>query len=245
MIVPSSLNTLWKHHRALTRVELDFSHAKADHFKTLSNLPPLLVSLNIRSSQHATDESLAEFPLLPQLRHLDFHHGMTGFQLTDATFIHLVKQCPNLRFLSFFGLHQTISNYYVHEANKLSEQALLEILSLCPQLEYLDLSAMKDLTDATLQGIATYLPRLRFLNLWCDTFTKAGLKDLGKKCQSLRFLNISWTKFKDKRPRKEEILRMFPQLYLLEDQYLFPRAFIKRAGLPYWSYCYDFSIRVD
>jgi hypothetical protein len=233
---PKAFLSICKDLKKLAYLNIDSYELADPQYRALSHLPPSLVSLKIPSTAKATDAGFENFPFLPELKHLHISHGQFGYKLTDPTFLQIAKRCPSLRYLALAGLHGTADDV----DNEISEETLVQILSFYPNLEYLDLSRMRHLTDATLLAIAKHLPRLRFLQLWCSgKFTKAGLENLGRHCKSITHVSLGYVHFDRYVPTRPDLERIFPHLkyaaYTDRHSIFLPEADLLKAGFPSWK----------
>lgn len=63
----------------------------------------------------------------------------------------------------------------------------------CPNIEELNLSQCKKISDATCAALSSHCPKLQRLNLdSCPEITDMSLKDLAAGCPLLTHINLSW-----------------------------------------------------
>jgi hypothetical protein len=233
---PKALDFIWTNLQELQNLDIHSQEFQDPHYKTFAGLPTSLISLKFSSTAFATDASFENFPFLPELKHLHISHGQCGLKLTDPTFLHIAKQCPNLRYLGLKGVR-----IRTHKGLKgLSEQTLIQILSRYPNLVYLDLSQIEDLTDATLLTIGQLLPKLRFLDLhFSDGFTTEGLDLLGQHCKLITHVNLKNAIRMGFTYTIQELTKIFPNLkyglYSENQPIHFPETDLLKAGIPSWE----------
>jgi len=86
-----------------------------------------------------------------------------------------------------------------HRWTAITDSDIISLISLCPTLTALDINFCTQLSDLTLQHIATKLgTRLTNLNVsQCPRFTDVGFMALATKCTALTTLNFSYTEITD------------------------------------------------
>lgn len=93
------------------------------------------------------------------------------------------------------GIFPDLSNLKIanfSECSNLTDDNLLSLVSICKQIETIDLTCCDKLTYASIIGLARECSRLRVVNLsQCHHLTDSAIQELAMKCPLLNDLNIS------------------------------------------------------
>ena len=85
-----------------------------------------------------------------------------------------------------------LSKYPVSSQN-VGDSALCTFSQTCCNIETLDLSSCKKLSDKTFHCLAQHCTKLASLNISsCSALTDASLRAIGQGCPTLTSLNLSW-----------------------------------------------------
>lgn len=131
-------------------------------------------------------DPLTDRPMVPPriLRHIDFSRCDN---LTDLGIQSLAHNVPHL-----CGLQLTLL--------AVTDASLTTLLPTIPNLTHLDLEELEDLTNVTLQNLATSPCALRLQHLnasYCESFSDTGMLPLIKACPSLHSLIMDNTRISD------------------------------------------------
>ncbi|KAG7007561.1 hypothetical protein G7Y79_00009g026700 [Physcia stellaris] len=131
-------------------------------------------------------DPLTDRPMVPPraLRHIDFSRCDN---LTDIGIQSLAHNVPHL-----CGLQLTLL--------AVTDASLTTLLPTIPNLTHLDLEELEDLTNVTLQNLATSPCALRLQHLnasYCESFSDTGMLPLIKACPSLHSLIMDNTRISD------------------------------------------------
>jgi len=100
--------------------------------------------------------------------------------LTEAGFMEIAKQCPNLKVL------------HLDECHNVTDQAVKEIAQRCPELQELDISFCRKITDEAVKAVVERCSKLEALYLdGCSNLTDEAVKAIAQRCPKLERLDLS------------------------------------------------------
>lgn len=138
---------------------------------------------------------------------LDLSNGRTNFKIDDASFLELIKLCPNLTGISLNRCAMLTENSvpeliqhcphltYISlpGCTWLKDNSVIEIARSYPLLEIIDLSNCRDLTNNSLIRLAQSCPRLTNINCRnCKMLTDASLMQIAVSCPLLKSIDFSF-----------------------------------------------------
>jgi hypothetical protein len=183
----------------LEKIEIDGTGITDAGFEILLRKCPQAKKISLLNRSLITGESLKDTLPLEQVEEL--YLGKTG--ITEIGFRALLHKFPRLRSLTFSSgkeitqealkaipLLTHLTYLYFHHSDKITDECLAHLLSLCPKLKFLTLSHCRSLTGRFLTNIPL-LSELEEIFLEQSSFTDVGFTDLLSKSPNLKRLKLN------------------------------------------------------